>query len=240
MSLSSPRELKPRSDRSVSRYGRLCGGARPPQSPESCGHQSRGRRPPLPGAPAPVSGPGPDQGHHEHPERTPGTNTQMRRLRPSRSMQVWLPQSTSACSPGRLEPHGLHPVAVLYDAATRRTPVWNTTATAFRPDLPAQCHAVSQPLRRPTSDVRRPTSNVPGVRVAASMPARTGDRPHALRPVQILTLRRLGVPSTGVPATPRAPAIPPTERPAPFISRVSFTCPAFRKVRRPPPRRLRE
>ena len=196
VSRSSPREPKPRSDLSAGRYGWLCGGARPPPSPESFGHRGRGQLPPLPGAPAPVSSEGPDQGHHEHPERTTRTNT--RNEQPERTPGcgacVRPGQCRSGCpsppppSPGPSRTAWLHSVAGLSGAATRRTPVWSATATAFRPDLPPRRHAVSQPLGRPPS-------SVPGVGVGASMPARTGDRPHALRPVQSLPLRRPGVPS---------------------------------------------
>ena len=110
VSRSSPREPKPRSDLSAGRYGWLCGGARPPPSPESFGHRGRGQLPPLPGAPAPVSSEGPDQGHHEHPERTTRTNNQNEH--PDAALAS-VPVNAGLAAPvhlrllpGRLEPHG--------------------------------------------------------------------------------------------------------------------------------------
>ena len=41
-------------------------------------------------------------------------------------------------------------------------------------------------------------------------------------------------------AMPKSSAIPRMERPAPFIPKISFTCPTFNKTWRAPPRRLRE
>ena len=216
------------SDLSAGRYGRFRGGARPPPSPESFGHRGRGQLPSLPGAPAPVSGPGPDQGHNEHPERTPGRGACVRPVNAGLAAPVHL-----RLFPRPSRTAWLHPVAGLYDAATRRTPVWSTTATAFRPDLPPQCHAVSQAPR--TSAVQRTRCGGwsfdarPDRGSAACPPASSEPAPAKAGG----TVRRCSGDSQG-------PGDTPTERPAPFISRVSFTCPAFSKVRRPPPRRLRE
>ena len=158
-----------------------------------------------------VAGPGPAQRHHEHPDAVS--------LPVLADVRQAAPVDLGPLTGRRLKPHrrlGLFVPPPRADIPHHR----RVAALVQGPDLPVQRPAILQPFRHPAVDML-------GVGVQLRPPRRPRPGPHGLRGFRYLR--------TVLRDTSSSWAIPRTERPAPFISWMSFTSPTFSNVFHAPP-----